>query len=170
MTSFPLVHVDLGLESFDFLGLDLEQLLNLKLLLHDVSLLFIIFVDEDGFVRIIDLFVKIQLLLTKLTDQVQQVGVVFHLTSEITLSVIELSLGVLNHLDALLLSLGELIGKLHNLGRWSRYLQVVQVNDVTEPEHLPVDILALSDLTDLLVLLDLLHLGLLVDVVAIIGS
>ena len=57
MSSFPLVHINLGLESLDLLCLNLEQFLDLEFLFHDVPLLFIILVHKDSLVGVVQLLI-----------------------------------------------------------------------------------------------------------------
>jgi hypothetical protein len=74
------------------------------------------------------------------------------------LSVVKLRISVFYHLDAFLLSLSELVLELHHLSGSTRHFEVVQIDKVTEPEHLFFVVFTLSDLTNLLIFLnDLLH-------------
>ena len=109
VASLTLIHVDLGLEGFYLLGLDLKKLLDLELLLHDVSLLLIILVDEDGLVGVIQLLVKVQFFFSELSDEVEEVGIVLHFSSQLTLRPIEFSFCIFNHLDTTLFGLLELV-------------------------------------------------------------
>jgi hypothetical protein len=80
VTTFTFVHVDLGFESFDFLGLNFKKLFDLEFLFKQGLLLFVILIHEDSLDGVIKLFVKLNFFFTKLTNQVEEIGVVLHFT------------------------------------------------------------------------------------------
>lgn len=158
MTTLALVHVDFRLKGFDFLCLDLEKLSDLHLLFLHGLLLVIIVINEDLLDGVIELLVKLNLLLTELTNQVKQVSIVLHFTGQLTLSSIEFSICFFDSLDAALLCLLELGLEVNDYWRWSTDLKVIKIDQVTESKHLLLVVLTLSDLSLLFVLLDLLLL------------
>ena len=107
MSSLALVHVDLGLERFDFFSLDFKQLLDLQLFFQDVPLFLVVFIDENGFHGIVQLAIELKFCLTKVSDQVKEVRVVLHFMSQFSLGGIKLGFSILNVLNASLLSLLE---------------------------------------------------------------
>lgn len=109
VSALLLVEVDLGLEGLDLLGLQLEQLLELLLLLHHVLLDLVVLVHEDRLVRRVQLPVKVQLLLAQLPNQVQQISIVLDGLCEVSLCLLEITVSLFNHMDALLLGLVELV-------------------------------------------------------------
>jgi hypothetical protein len=131
-----LVEVDLGLERLDLLGLQLEQLLELLLLLHHVLLHLVVLVHEDRLVRGVQLAVKVQLLLAQLPNQVQKISIVLDGLCEVSLCLLKITISLLDHMDALLLSLVEFVLQIKHQSTWPAHLQVVQVNKITETKHL----------------------------------
>ena len=109
VSALLLVEVDLGLEGLDLLGLQLEQLLELLLLLHHVLLDLVVLVHEDRLVRRVQLPVKVQLLLAQLSNQVQQISIVLDGLCEVSLCLLEITVSLFDHMDALLLGLVELV-------------------------------------------------------------
>ena len=109
VSALLLVEVDLGLEGLDLLGLQLEQLLELLLLLHHVLLDLVVLVHEDRLVSRVQLPVKVQLLLAQLPNQVQQISIVLDGLCEVSLCLLEITISLFDHMDALLLGLMELV-------------------------------------------------------------
>ena len=169
MPALFLVEVDLGLERLDLLCLKLQQLLQLLLLLHHVLLYFVVLVHEDRLVCRVQLAVKVQLLLAQLSDQVQQVSVVLYGLSKVPLCLLKVSISLLDHMDALLLCLVELVLQIKHQGAWSTDLQVVQINQVTEAKHLSLIVLLLPLVLDLEVIVDDLLLRVVVLLVVVVS-
>ena len=70
-------------------------------------------------------------------------------------------------MDALLLSLVELVLQVKDKDRWSRNLKVVEIYEVTETKHLSFVVLLLAFSSDLLVLFNLLLLLIMVAFVLV---
>jgi len=107
----------------------------------------------------VELPVEGQLLGAKVLDHIKQVGVHGDGTSQVTLSSRKIRLSLFLLSIAALLHLVELVLQVeHDLG-WSANFETVQVDDVTETEHLTLAVLAnlllqlLFELADLLFLL-----------------
>jgi len=158
VAALALVKVDLRLQDVNLLGLHLELALEVVSHLLHLALIFIVFVNKDGLVRAIQLPVQLKLVLAQVSDQVQQASVLLDASSELTLSRLELTLSILNLLNTSLLGLGELVLQFEDdLGR-TTYFEGVQVDQVSETEHLAFLVLALLFVTLFLIFLNFLLL------------
>jgi len=163
VTTLALVQVDLRLEDVDFFSLHFQLLLEVFLKVLHLLLFCVIVVNENGLVGAVKLAVKFELMLTLLSDHVEQIGVLLDVLGELTLNLLELSFLLLDVADALLLGLlvFHLLVK-DGLG-WATDLKGVKIDKVTETEHLSLVVLTLLFVLDLVVLVNFTTLlGLLV--------
>ena len=120
-----------------------------------MPLLLVVFVHKDGLVGVVELLVKVKLLLTKLPNHSQQHCVVLHVGCELTLGLLELSFGLLDHLDAPFLGLSEPVLQIDDGSRRPAYLQIIKIDQVTKSKHLSFIVLTLSQFASFLILFDL---------------
>lgn len=158
VTSLFLVEVDLSLQDINLLGLTLKLLLEDVLLHLIVLFLFFVLVVEDLLVGAIQLPIQRELLVTKISDKIQEVGVSLDGLGQVSLGSGKISLSFLLLSVAFLLHLLELILQIKdNLGR-SANLKSFQWDDVSETEEHSLVVLTLPLFHHLLFLVDVILL------------
>ena len=85
VASLAFIQVNLRLEDVDFLCLTLELSLEQLLLLLNLALLLIVFIDEDLLVRTVKFAIQVKLFFTQGSDQVEQIGVSLDALSQLAL-------------------------------------------------------------------------------------
>ena len=162
VTTLLLVEVNFCLENVNFLGLLLQSFPKLVFLLLQTLLFLFILVVEDLLVGAVQLLVQRKLLGSELFDKVKQIGVHLNGLGEFALRLSQLSLLLFLLQVALLFQLVEFVLQIEHHLTGSADLKRVQVDDVSESEHLSLLVFALSRLqvfsllTDQLLLLLLL--------------
>ena len=85
VSTLAFIQINLCLEDVNFLCLTLELCLEQFLLLLNLALLLIVFIDEDLLVRAVQFAIQVELFFTQRSDQIQQICVSLDALSQLTL-------------------------------------------------------------------------------------
>ena len=114
VTAFALVEIYFSLKDVDLFGLHFEFLLEVFLEFLHLSLLFVVFINEDCFVGAVKFAVQLKLLFSKSADQVKQISVLLNALGKVTLRLLEVGFFLFDVADAFLFGLVELVLLIEN--------------------------------------------------------